>query len=118
MGYTQKTGVPVNTVLPDFVTTCLEAKRGVMGKHLFWAGTGNLEVIVGSWQKRLRKLFNYLGCLTVTLTGSRDTFAVELLLAGVPLERVSILWVIKVFESQKDTTPPGQILGNAKSKQT
>jgi len=61
MVYTQKTGVPVNTVLPDFVTTCLEAKRGVMGKHLFWAGTGNLEVIVGSWQKRLRKLFKLSG---------------------------------------------------------
>jgi integrase len=56
-----------------------------MGKHLFWAGTGKLEVIVGSWQKRLRKLFR--------LAGVRDGHAhtVELLLAGVPLERVSIL---------------------------
>ncbi len=32
MVYTQKTGVPVNTVLPDFVITCLEAKRGVHGE--------------------------------------------------------------------------------------
>jgi len=91
MVYTQKTGVPVNSVLPDFVIKCLEATPGVMGKHLFWAGTGNLEVIVGSWQKRLRKLFRLAGVSDGHAHRFRDTFAVELLLAGVPLERVSIL---------------------------
>src|SRR6266850_2502077 len=91
MVYTQKTGVPVNSVLPDFVTRCLEATPGVMGKHLFWADTGNLEVIVGSWQKRLRKLFRLAGVRGGHAHRFRDTFAVELLLAGVPLERVSIL---------------------------
>jgi integrase len=91
MVYTQKTGVLVNTVLPDFVTSCLEATPGVMGKHLFWAGTGNLEVIVGSWQKRLRKLFKLAGVTDGHAHRFRDTFAVELLLVGVPLERVSIL---------------------------
>jgi integrase len=35
MVYTQKTGVPVNSVLPDFVIRCLEATPGAMGKHLF-----------------------------------------------------------------------------------
>jgi len=91
MVYTQKTGVPVNAVLPDFVTRCLEATPGVMGKHLFWPGTGNLEVIVGSWQKRLRKLFKLAGVSDGHAHRFRDTFAAELLLAGVPLERVSIL---------------------------
>jgi integrase len=91
MVYTQKTGVPVNSVLPDFVIRCLEATPAVMGKHLFWAGTGNLEVIVGSWQKRLRKLFKLAGVSDGHAHRFRDTFAVELLLAGVPLERVSIL---------------------------
>jgi integrase/recombinase XerD len=62
-----------------------------MGKHLFWAGTGKLEVIVGSWQKRLRKLFKLAGVPDGHAHRFRDTFAVELLLAGVPLERVSIL---------------------------
>jgi integrase/recombinase XerD len=91
MLYTQKTGGPVNSVLPDFVTSCLEATPRVMGKHLFWAGTGNLDIIVGSWQKRLRKLFRLAGVSDGHAHRFRDTFAVELLLAGVPLERVSIL---------------------------
>lgn len=91
MLYTQKTGVPVNSVLPDFVISCLEATPCVMGKHLFWSGSGNVEVIVGSWQKRLRKLFKLAGVPGARPHMFRDTFAVELLLAGVPLERVSIL---------------------------
>lgn len=61
------------------------------GKHFFWAGSGNLEVIVGSWQRRLRKLFKIAGVPDGHAHRVRDTFAVELLLAGVPLERVSIL---------------------------
>jgi len=91
MVYTQKTGVPVNSVLPDFVIRCLEVTPSAMGKYLFWADTGNLEVIVGSWQKRLRKLFRLAGVRGGHAHRFRDTFAVELLLAGVPLERVSIL---------------------------
>jgi integrase/recombinase XerD len=91
MLYTQKTNVPVNTVLPEFVTNWLEATPKVMGKHFFWRGTGNLDVIVGSWQRRLRKLFGLAGVPEGHAHRFRDTFAVELLLAGIPLERVSIL---------------------------
>jgi site-specific recombinase XerD len=91
MLYAQKTGVPVNSVLPDFVTSWLEATPKIMGKHFFWEGTGNLEVIVGSWQKRLRKLSKLAEVANGHDHRFRDTFAVELLLAGVPLERVSIL---------------------------
>jgi integrase/recombinase XerD len=82
---------PVNIVLPNFVTSCLEAISRVIGKHFFWAGTGNLDTIVGSWQKRLRKLFKIAGVSDGHAHKFRDTFAVGLLLAGVPLERVSIL---------------------------
>lgn len=89
--YTQKTGVAVNIVLPNFVTSCLEAIPRVVGKHFFWAGTGNLDTIVGSWQKRLRKLFRLAGVPDGHAHRFRDTFAAELLLVGVPLERVSIL---------------------------
>jgi integrase/recombinase XerD len=91
MLYAQKTGVPVNSVLPEFVLNGLVAMPKTTGKHFFWAGSGNLEVIVGSWQKRLRKLFKLAGVPDGHAHRFRDTFAVELLLAGVPLERVSIL---------------------------
>src|SRR5712692_9113082 len=55
--YTQKTGVPVYTVLPDFVIKALDATPKTTDKHFFWDGTLKLETIVGSWRKRLAKLF-------------------------------------------------------------
>src|SRR5229473_3464753 len=61
---------------------------------------------------------NYLGCLTVTLTGSETLLRLNSYSRGFRWNESLSFWVIKVFESQKDTTPPGQILGNAKSKQT
>jgi len=89
--YTQKTGVPVNTILPGFVLSALEATPKVTEKFFFWRGRGKLESIVRSWQTRLRKLFKLANVPNGHAHRFRDTFAVELLLAGVPIERVSIL---------------------------
>ncbi len=93
--YTQKTGVPVYTVLPDSVLRALEATPRVTDTRYFWSGDGKIESIVRSWQARLKKVFDLA---KVSKAGGnaishrfRDTFAVELLLAGVPIERVSIL---------------------------
>src|SRR5437016_6007638 len=47
--------------------------------------------IVRSWQTRLRKLFKLANVPNGHAHRFRDTFAVELLLAGVPIERVSVL---------------------------
>ena len=55
--YTQKSGVPVYTVLPDFVVAALETTSLVNLTHFFWNGCDDLDSVVGSWQKRLRKLF-------------------------------------------------------------
>ncbi len=89
--YTQKTGVPVNTILPEFVLKALEATPKVSDKHFFWSGAGKLDSAVRSWQTRLRKLFQLAKVPDGHAHRLRDTFAVELLLAGVPIERVSIL---------------------------
>jgi hypothetical protein len=35
--YTQKTGVPVNTILPEFVLSALEATPKVTEKFFFWS---------------------------------------------------------------------------------
>jgi len=56
--YTQKTGLPVYTVLPDSVVKALEATPRVTAKHHFWTGEGKVESIVRSWQARLKKLFD------------------------------------------------------------
>ena len=59
--YTQKTGVPVNTILPEFVLSALETTPNVKEKFFFWSGRGKLESIVRSWQMRLRRLFKLSG---------------------------------------------------------
>src|SRR5712692_2551182 len=89
--YTQKTGVPVNAILPEFVLKALEATPRANNKYFFWSGTGKLDSAVRSWQTRLRKLFELAEVQNGHAHRFRDTFAVELLLARVPIERVSIL---------------------------
>jgi integrase/recombinase XerD len=93
--YTQKTGTPVYTVLPDSVLEALEATPRVTTKNFFWSGHCKRESIAGLWEKRLKKLFESAkvskGQGNAVSHRFRDTFAVELLLAGVPIERVSIL---------------------------
>jgi integrase/recombinase XerD len=93
--YTQKTGVPVYTVLPDSVLSALEATPRVTGERYFWSGQSKRESIAGLWEKRLKKAFERAGISkgqgNAVSHRFRDTFAVELLLAGVPIERVSIL---------------------------
>jgi len=89
--YMQKTGEPVNVVLPDFVLKALEETPRVTGRHFFWSGEGKLDSIVRSWQARLRRLFELAEVQDGHPHRLRDTFAVELLLAGVPIERVSVL---------------------------
>jgi integrase len=93
--YTQKTGVPVYTVLPDSVLKALEATPRVTDTRYFWSGESKHETVVCHWQMRLKKIFDLAGVSkgegNAISHRFRDTFAVELLLAGVPIERVSIL---------------------------
>lgn len=89
--YTQKTGVPVNVVLPDVVLKALDATPKLTEKFFFWNGGDNLETIAGSWRKRLTRLFELAKVPKGHAHRFRDTFAVELLQAGVPIERVSVL---------------------------
>lgn len=89
--YTQKTGVPVQTVLPDFVLRVLEATPRASERYFFWSGSGNLESAVRSWQTRLRRFFKVATIPNGHAHRFRDTFGVALLLAGIPIDRVSIL---------------------------
>src|SRR5260370_21968517 len=93
--YTQKTGTPVYTVLPDSVLQALESTPRVTSKNYFWSGHSKRESIAGLWEKRLKKLFALAGVSkgqgNAISHRFRYTFALELLLAGVPIERASIL---------------------------
>jgi len=89
--YTQKTGVPVQCVLPDFVVREIEAAPKSSERFFFWSGQSKLHTAVGVWQQSLQTLFSLAAVRAGHAHRFRDTFAVELLLSGVPIERVSIL---------------------------
>ncbi len=89
--YTQKTNVPVYVVLPEVVVEALNAVPPLSKEHFFWTGGSSKETAAGNWRRSLRKLFKLAGVAGGHPHRFRDTFAVELLLAGVPLEQVSVL---------------------------
>ena len=89
--YTAKTGTAVYCPLPAAVTRALESIPTTSAQFYFWTGESEPKSAVGGWQRSLRKLFALAGVAHGHAHRLRDTFAVELLLAGVPLERVSML---------------------------
>jgi integrase len=89
--YTQKTGVPVYTPLPPVVVTALNACPRKSDPYWFWTGVGSKDTLAGNWRRTFRRLCEIAGVGGGHPHRFRDTLAVELLLEGVPMERVSIL---------------------------
>jgi hypothetical protein len=87
--YTQKTRYPVHCVLPDFVADALRTIRHSSEQYFFWTGNSTLHTAIGIWQRTLRSLFELAGTKNGYAQPFRDTFSVELLQAGVPIEEVS-----------------------------
>lgn len=89
--HTEKTGVHVYCVLPDLVIRAIDAAPRSSDCYFFWTGKSTVRSAKGKWQKRLQRLFQMAGVKGGHAHRFRDTFAVELLLAGVTLDRVSVL---------------------------
>jgi integrase/recombinase XerD len=89
--YMQKTSEPVFVVLPQFVVDALDSMAPISERYFFWTGDGDRDTVAGNWRRTLRKIFKAAGVKGGHPHRFRDTFAVDLLLAGVPLEQVSIL---------------------------
>ena len=89
--YTQKTGVPVYCVLPQFVADLLECLPRISERYFFWTGNSTMHTVNGIWQRTLQSLFKLAEIKNGFAHRFRDTFSVELLLASVPIEQVSIL---------------------------
>ena len=87
--YTAKTGTAVYCPLPPFVVKALDAIPA--STYFFWTGLSKPKSAVGDWQRSLKRLLILAGVPDGHAHRFRDTFSVELLLAGVPIERVSIL---------------------------
>jgi integrase/recombinase XerD len=87
--YTAKTGTPVYLPLPPEVLNALEAIK--TGEFFFWSGVSTEASGAKNWQRAFRRLFKIAGIEGGHIHRFRDTFAVELLHKGIPLDTVSIL---------------------------
>ena len=88
--YTQKTGTHVHLPIPEFLLKALEVTPRRSEHYFFWSGNCKLQTAVTDFQTRLRELFAEIGIAKGHAHRFRDTFAVGLLLKGVPLERISV----------------------------
>lgn len=99
--YQAKTGTPVYVPLPPHVVELLRnIPDGLKPNpaYFFWSGNGDPKTYVANWQRSYRRLFSVANLRRSDGTPKRchchmfrDTFAVEMLLAGVPIDQVSIL---------------------------
>ncbi|HEX5430697.1 MAG TPA: tyrosine-type recombinase/integrase [Bryobacteraceae bacterium] len=101
MLYQAKTGTPVFVPLPPHVADLLRSIPAGLKpnpNYFFWSGNGLPKTFVANWQRAYRRLFKVADLRKPDGTPKRchchmfrDTFAVEMLLAGVPIDQVSIL---------------------------
>src|ERR1700728_4557709 len=85
----QKTGTHASVPIPPDVAQELLSVLNGNAAYIFWTGNGEERTAVSHWQDDFRKLFRDAN---ITAAGNmlshrlRDTFAVDLLQNGVPLE--------------------------------
>ena len=86
-----KSGELVFGSLPAPVTDALAAIARPDRVHYFWTGKSALKTVASYWRDRLRIVASHAGIANFRPHRLRDTFAVELLLAGVAIQDVSAL---------------------------
>jgi integrase len=89
--YTQKTGTNVYVPMPPVFFEALTQVQKQSSRYYFWSGTGKLETRIGNFERSLKSMFVKAGIPDGHAHRFRDTFAVELLLAGTPIDDVRIL---------------------------
>jgi integrase len=98
---TKKGGVPIDRPVPDEVIAALNAvpvRKTMHPDQFFWSRKCSYRVLAGMWTPRIRRMNKYVSFydesgepMDFRSHMLRDTFAVELLLAGVSLDKVSKL---------------------------
>ena len=89
--YTAKTGTPVYVPLPPLVMKALRKIGTNEADRFFSTGNAKAQTSRANWSRYLDSLFALADVDGGHSHRFRDTFAVELLLAGATLETVSIL---------------------------
>jgi integrase/recombinase XerD len=91
----KKTGVPVSNPIPPEVANDLVKMENSNQKYFFWSGNGKVQSATSNWgQRYIAPCFKAAGIEGEGYMVShrlRDTFAVDLLEKGVPMEEVSKL---------------------------
>ena len=86
---TAKTGTDVQVALPH---ECLDALNALgANEYFFWSGLSTKKSCVGDYQRAFKRLYELAEVKNGHAHRWRDTFAVELLLAGTAIEDVSAL---------------------------
>ena len=86
-----KSGELVMVALPQVVVEAITPLRGRNDQHFWWTGTGSGATTAKYWRTRLNDIADRAGVVGFHPHRLRDTFAVELLNAGVSMEDVSAL---------------------------
>jgi integrase/recombinase XerD len=90
--YQAKTGDSVYVRLPEETVKSLREVPNSNSAYFFWSGNGDRKTVVDDWWRTLSRIFKHADLGKRAHPHMfRDTFAVHLLLAGVPLDQVSIL---------------------------
>jgi integrase/recombinase XerD len=89
--YTAKTGTPVYVPLPPVATRALAKLKTNEQGRFFSTGAAKPQTARANWSRYLDSLFALAEIDGGHSHRFRDTFAVDLLLAGTPLETVSVL---------------------------
>ncbi len=88
--YQHKTGEHVRVPVPEEVIEALR-EIGAPGGYYFGHGGGKVETRAGDWRRQLRGLFAAAKVPEGHAHRFRDTRAVELLMSGVPMDRVAAI---------------------------
>ena len=89
--YMSKTQEPVSVPVHPQLRAALEAIQPNAAGYYFWSGESAIATATDNWRGRLARVFKDAGIQGGHPHRFRDTFAVDLLLRGVPLDQVSIL---------------------------
>jgi integrase len=89
--YMSKTDEPVSVPVHAELKAALDAITPNAAGWYFWSGESAIATATDNWRRRFEQVFKRAGIEGGQPHRFRDTFAVDLLLRGVPIDQVSIL---------------------------
>jgi integrase/recombinase XerD len=89
--YMSKTNEPVSVPVHPELRAALEVIQPNAAGYYFWSGASEIATAADNWRVRFAQIFKRAGIQGGHPHRFRDTFAVDLLLRGVPIDQVSLL---------------------------